>query len=104
MWKNAPNPIRFAKTFYNENEVPVIDHLAYEVKDLDEMVKQGKPISQNSLDDMYYDGEIRSRVEVPSDRRRGVDINDLWNETRRGKRQASKAGVRQVDLSNLNQS
>lgn len=101
MFKDKPKSVRFAKTFVSDDEVKTVPNLAYDLSDLDELRRMGKPISQESVSSLYYDGEVQDRCYVPLERQRGVDINDVWNAQQTGRRKASKAGVRQVDLSNI---
>lgn len=101
MFLNNPKPIRFARTTVKDDEVQVVPNLAYDLSDLDELRRMGKPISQESVASLYYDGEVTQTCSVPLERQRGVDINDVWNAQQTGLRKASRAGVRQVDLSNV---
>ena len=101
MFARKPANIRFARTKLKSTESKVQPHLAYDLRDVDALVAQGKSVSNQNVEGMYYDGEQNISFNMPQDRMRGVDINDAWNAMMDGKRRVSRAGVRSVDLSNL---
>lgn len=100
MFKDNPRPVKFARTSLKDTESDVQPYLAYDLSDLDELRKQGRPISGPNIEAMYYDGSPDASFNLPLDQQRGVDINDMWNAVQDGKRKMSKAGVRKVDSSN----
>lgn len=100
MFAKNPNKLRFAKTKLTEDEVPVRPFLAYDLRDLDQLRRQGTPLSSTSVENMYYDGIENPSFDVPFEQQRGVDINDVWNAAQDGLRRVSNAGLRKVDSSN----
>ena len=99
MFSRQPKPVKFAKLVRKDTDIDVIEHLAYDLSELDSMRKQGIPISQNNLESMYYDGDVNCSADVPLDMVRGADINDLWNESQRVNRNLSKRQLRKVSVS-----
>lgn len=98
MFAHAPKPIRFAKTRLLEYEEPVNPHLAYDLSQLDELRKQGKPISQSNVESLYYDGDVNVSFDLPLDQQRGVDINDMWTADRDSSARRASVGVGRVDV------
>lgn len=78
MFKNNPRSPRLCDTHFLPHETTVQPHLAYDIRDVDELTKQGKSISMPSLDSMYYEGSENCTPDVPLDMQRGVNINDVW--------------------------
>lgn len=45
------------------------------------LVEQGVPIStHNANADLFFDGDDNPSFDIPLDRQRNADINDMWNE------------------------
>lgn len=98
MFKNNPPAVRFARLETKETDVPVASHAAYDLKDLDDMRRRGVPISTTQHESQYYDGSTDATFDIPLDQLRGVDINDVWNETKRVKGKLSKAKVSKFNI------
>lgn len=103
MFAKSPVKPRFASAKRQSHEPVVGSNLAYDLSDLDYLRRQGKPISPANVEGMYYDGETNVSADLPLDRMRGVDINDMWNAAQDAQKRLTKAGIRKVDLSNQNQ-
>lgn len=103
MFRDNPKPIRLAVTALSDTDAVVKQHLAYSLREVDELRRQGKPISSPSLESQYYDGDINvSSDMLPLDNLRGVDINDMWEESQDKKERLSKARLRSVDVNPSN--
>lgn len=100
MFAMKPAKFKFAKTHLKSTESPVIPHLAYDLADVDELVASGKPISNQNVEGLYYDGAENPSFNMPLERMRGVDINDAWNAMMDSKKRISKLGLSSVDMSN----
>lgn len=101
MFSKKSNPIRFAHTKLRSDEVKVVPNLAFDLSDLDDLRRQGKPISLENAASLYYDGQEQTVPVVPLERMRGTDINDVWNASLDGQKQLRKAGIRSVDFSQV---
>lgn len=103
MFKNNPKPFRLAVTALSDTDAVVKQHLAYSLREVDELRRQGKPISSPSLESQYYDGDVNASSDMlPLDNLRGVDINDMWEESQDKQDRLSKARLRSVDVNPSN--
>lgn len=98
MFKDNPPAVNFARLKSRSTDMPVSIHAAYDIKDLDAMRRSGMPISTSQLDSQYYDGDVDATFDIPMDHLRGVDINDVWNETKRVNSKLSKAKVSKFNI------
>ena len=65
----------------NEQDVPVLNGLCYTPSQMYEKAKKGIPIaSQQVPDEHFIEGDDNYAPVVDIEYRRGIDINDLWNE------------------------
>lgn len=77
------------KPFRNKvckDEIPVVGNLALTPTQMLKMQEKGIPISSHNFVNEYYDGDFNCSWDVPLDRQRGVDINDMWNHSENVKR------------------
>lgn len=94
MFSKSPNKVIFAHLHRTENDVKVQPHLAYDVSDLAQMVQMGKPISTTSAENMYYDGSSDVSFNLPLDKQRGVDLNDMFQAAASARKKLSKIDVK----------
>lgn len=65
--------------YYRETRNPVKQGLAYTPAVMDKMRMQGIPIQANQPPaELFDDGDTTSNYEVPLNRRRGIDVADVW--------------------------
>lgn len=89
--------IRPYKAKPSENDIPVNGKLALTPAKMMKMAERGIPISSQTLNNEYFDGDIKVSWEVPMDRQRGVDVNDMWNhneDVRKRLKSATKDAVK----------
>lgn len=98
MFATKPKPFKFAVCKAKAHDVVVNPHLAFDLADLDQMRRQGKPISVTNAESLYYDGSESCTFDLPMDMQRGVDINDMWNRSRDVHSRLSKLGASKVDI------
>lgn len=101
MFSYSPKKVHFAVTNFQINESPVNPHLAYTLSEVSKMIQKGQPVSQTNLINSYYDGSENCSCDIPSDMRRGVDINDMWNEALSQKRTLSKLKSSSIDFQSV---
>lgn len=63
----------------SENDIPVNGKLALTPSKMMALAEKGIPISSQNLGNQYFEGEVNPSWDVPLDRQRGVDVNDMWN-------------------------
>jgi hypothetical protein len=62
---------------------PVKSRLAMTPKQMDQARQAGQPISTSTLpDSMFDDGYVGVKLEIPIDRQRGIDVAQIWQETK----------------------
>lgn len=61
------------------NDIPINGKLAMTPSKMMKLAEQGIPISSQQLGGQFYDGDVKVTWDVPIDRQRGVDMNDMWN-------------------------
>lgn len=93
MFAFNPKPVKFAETHLKDFEELVRPNLAYDVSHLEELRQKGIPISAPNMD-QYYDGSPDVTFDLPLDRRRGVDLNDLYQAAETGKKKVSKTQLK----------
>lgn len=98
MFSDKPKKLKVAVAVRRENDVILNPHLAYDLRDLDALRRQGKPISVQNAESLYYDGSETCSFDLPLDSRRGVDINDMWNRSKDVRKTLSKLGAVSVDV------
>ena len=77
---NLFRPVKFAICKYQAHETKVEKGLSTTPAQMWDLASQGKPIGSYMLsDDLFYDGDPYQTYDVPLDRQRGIDINDMWN-------------------------
>lgn len=98
MFNRNPKPVKFAKVVRRDEEPETVPHLAYDLCDVDALIKQGKPVSNHAVEGLYYDGVENCSSELAPDDVRGVDMNDLWNLSEGRKDRLRSLGVKSVDV------
>ena len=98
MFSKSPKPVKFARCVRTDDDAIVNPHLAYDLSTLDEMRRQGRPISIPNAENLYYDGSEDCSFNLPLDSQRGVDINDMWNRAKSIGKKLSKLGASSVDV------
>lgn len=98
MWCKNPSSVRFARLRTTSDDIPVSQHAAYDLSEMDEMRRKGQPIALNQHDSEYYDGSEDATFELSLDQCRGVDINDAWNQSRDLNRKLSRTKVTNFNL------
>lgn len=74
------------------NELVTRQGLAMTPSDVARLTAQGMPVNTQNVS-MFYDGEPNPSPYVTSERRRGVDVADLWEEHEHIVAKAKKAYV-----------
>lgn len=98
MFRDVPQPVRVSVAKRKSYELATKPHLAYSVKEASELIAQGKPISNQQVQGMYYDGvPLSDDSQFSLMDMRGVDINDAWNESMSRAKIRSKYGVKVVN-------
>lgn len=94
MFRNNPKPLIPSTAKSKDGETKTKPHLAYSVVDAAALIAQGKPISNQQVQGMYYDGQnLPEDYEVSLPDTRGVDINDVWAESQRTAKVRKRFGV-----------
>lgn len=98
MFARNPKPVKFAKVTRREDEVKVLPHLAYDLHEVDALISAGKPVSNNSIQQLYFDGVENCKAELNPDDVRGVDMNDLWNLDEAAKSRRRSLGIGSIEV------
>lgn len=64
--------------------------LAYSPSQMAKALQEGRPISSPNIDRFFYDGKADPGFIVDLERKRGVDIAELWNEQKNIKSKVAK--------------
>lgn len=83
-YKNVRKRTRFARADYDKDSLKVQSHLTLTPAQMYGMALQGKPISSFQLPEENFDLGVADEAEnihVPREEKRGVDVNDLWQES-----------------------
>lgn len=84
--------MRYCVIKRSASDVPVINGLCYTPAQLFEKSRLGIPIASHQVpDDHFIEGTTDNSPVVDIQYRRGIDINDLWNEEQRIKCKAYDA-------------
>lgn len=83
--------IKTCNTHYKEGEDVTRQGLAYTPADMERMTAQGLPIQSGEIAAKFYDGDAGSDFHLTSDRIKGNDVNDLWEEHKEITKKAKKA-------------
>lgn len=78
MSKYFSSSLRTARCHLLPGEIKTQPGLAVTPSEMLEMAEAGIPINSINAESFYDDGRRSLDVEPPIDRRRGVDIGDLW--------------------------
>lgn len=78
MSKFVSTSFRPARCHLQDGEVCTQPGLAVTPSEMLEMAEAGIPINSVNAESFYDDGRRSAGVEPPIDRRRGVDIGDIW--------------------------
>lgn len=63
----------------SEEDDKTVPGLAMTPAQMMSLAEKGIPISNQQLNNEYYDGDVNCSDFVPLDRQRGVDVNEMWN-------------------------
>lgn len=72
--------VKTTRARYKEGEDVTRQGLAYTPADMERMTAQGIPINSQEIASRFYDGDNGSDFNISSDRVKGNDVNDLWEE------------------------
>lgn len=100
MW-NMVNNINFAKLQRKDTDEVVKSHLALDLRDVDMMVKNGRPVSIQNASDFFDGSNDMDFNDLNLEQMRGVDLNDVWNASKDAQKKLSKAKVRKVDVQSV---
>lgn len=67
------------KNVISEDDILTIPDLAMTPAQMMSLAENGIPISNQHLNNEYYDGDVNISDDIPLDRQRGVDVNEMWN-------------------------
>lgn len=98
MFAWSPNKVNFARIERQEYEDGVEPHAAFDLAELDELRRSGKPISAANAVNDYYEGSAGPTSTMDPLERRGVDINDAYELSMNARTQLKKARTRAVDI------
>lgn len=101
MFKFPPSTPKFAHITVRDDETPTQDNLAFDLRDMDDLRERGVPISTSSLVNDYYDGAVGDNFSVPVEHRRGVDINDAWETSKREHEKLTKTRMQSLKNSEV---
>lgn len=75
----------------NPDDIEVNGTLAITPAKMQKLSEQGIPISSQVINQVYFDGENNPSWDVPMDRKRGIDINDMWQHEQNVKTKLKRA-------------
>lgn len=78
MQNNKPK-LKFFRNKNSEEDVKTVQGLAMTPAQMMSLAEKGIPISNQALNAEYYDGDSNIDWNVPLDRQRSVDVNEMWN-------------------------
>lgn len=70
--------------------------LSYSPAQMAKALQEGRPISSPNIDRLFYDGKADPGFIVDLERKRGVDIAELWNEQKVIKSKVAKFKKSQI--------
>lgn len=62
----------------SKNDTPVQPGLALTPSQMQRMSEKGIPVSAQTNDALFYDGDVRPSFDVPLDLQRGIDVATMW--------------------------
>lgn len=74
----------------SHNEVEPKPGLAYSPKEMAELHAKGMPINSANLVNAFHDGDVNPSFDITIDRRRSVDVAEIWEASLQAKKQTSK--------------
>ncbi len=89
--KYRSHGFKTAHTHYKKGEDVTRQGLAYTPADMERLTSQGLPVTSQEVAARFYDGDQSTDFNIPSDRIRGNDINDLWEQDKTIRAKAKKA-------------
>ena len=103
MQVNYQAPFRACSTKLLEHEKPVQNNLAITPSEAYELAKNGMAVSTQNLNaDNFFDGEPNP-APLPDYQRRGVDIGDVWEQSRSARKKVREAIKKSIQDTTTNQ-
>lgn len=65
-----------------KTELPVKSGLAVTPAEMSKLAEEGIPISSNTLGMSFYEGDGSKSWDIPLERVRGVDVAEMWTQSR----------------------
>ena len=86
---------RFKRVVITNSDSPVQSGLSLTPAEMWHMAEQGKPITSGMLSDDYFDDGLPSKDlkfddGVPLERKRGIDVADVWQQSMSAKKKIKK--------------
>lgn len=94
--RKSYNKSRFKSVIVTNMDEPVQSGLSLTPAEMWSLAQQGKPISAGILSDDYFDdgrptNEVKFEDGVPLERRRGIDVADVWQQSMSSKKKIKNA-------------
>lgn len=89
---------RPSKSVLGKSTLPVQQGCSISPSEISTMHKRGLAISAQLNDELFYDGDDSRIIDVPIERLRGVDVNDIWNASQDAKKKLLNAHQNDVKL------
>lgn len=97
--------MRYAICSRRDGDAPVISGLCYTPAQMYDAASRGVPIASRQVPDEHFtEGDTDYSPHVDIEYRRGIDINDLWNESQNVRSKMRNAYKEAVQLSKINTS
>lgn len=83
--------VRYCSPKCTELEQPVIQDLAYTPSDMYKLAQKGIPVNNLNTQKAYFDGTKDASFHIGAERKRGVDVAELWENNQVLRDKACKA-------------
>lgn len=70
--------VRYCSPKCADHEQPVRQGLAYTPSDMYDLVQRGIPVNNLNMQEAYFDGTKDASFHIGAERKRGVDVAELW--------------------------